>query len=119
MDDLISRSVLLKAMGLEYKDTERLIQSGETYLDNLAEGYTEVYNLIKSAPAIEAEPVRHGRWVDRMVRDWRCSECGEAIYKVRNVDGYCYDDKPNYCPNCGAKMDSEVGPEQSKTAWQR
>lgn len=28
-------------------------------------------------------------------------------YKVRNVDGYRYDDKPNYCPSCGAKMDLE------------
>lgn len=50
-------------------------------------------------------PVVHGRWVDNMCRDWRCSECGEKINKVRNVDGYCYDDKPNYCPNCGARMD--------------
>lgn len=56
---------------------------------------------------IEYAPVVHGRWVDHMVRDWRCSECGEKIRKVRNVDGYYYDDKPNYCPNCGAKMDGE------------
>ena len=62
---------------------------------------------IDEASIIEAEPVRHGRWVDRMVRDWRCSECGEPIYKVRKVDGYCFDDKPNYCPNCGAKMDGD------------
>lgn len=47
---------------------------------------------------------KQGRWVDHMVRDWRCSECGEPINKVRKVDGYCYDDKPNYCPNCGADM---------------
>lgn len=31
----------------------------------------------------------------------------KKISKVRNVDGYCYDDKPNYCPNCGAKMELE------------
>ncbi len=65
------------------------------------------YQEIVNAPAVEAEPVRHGQWIDCMVRDWRCSECGEAICKVRNVDGYCYDDKPNYCPNCGAKMNLE------------
>ena len=59
---------------------------------------------IVAAPTIKAEPVRHGRWVDHMCRDWRCSECGEKINKVRNVDGYCYDDKPNYCPHCGARM---------------
>lgn len=39
-----------------------------------------------------AEPVKHGRWV------WKdhylvCSECGEE------------NDRKNYCPNCGAKMD--------------
>ena len=62
---------------------------------------------INCAPTIEAEPVRHGRWIDHMVRDWRCSECGERINKVRKVDGYCYDDKPNYCPNCGCRMDKE------------
>ena len=53
------------------------------------------------SPTIEADPVRHGRWVDKMVRDWHCSECG----KKASFDGYCYDDKPNYCPNCGARMD--------------
>lgn len=51
--------------------------------------------------------VKHGRWIDHLVRDWRCSECGEKIHKVRQVDGYCYDDMPNYCPNCGAKMDGD------------
>lgn len=62
---------------------------------------------IEGLPAADVEPVRHGRWLDYMCRDWHCSECGEKISKVRNVDGYCYDDKPNYCFNCGAKMDLE------------
>ena len=42
------------------------------------------------AHTIEAEPVRHGRWVDGI----KCNCCGQ-------VDTT----KPNYCPNCGAKMD--------------
>lgn len=54
------------------------------------------------------DAVKHGRWVDHCVRDWRCSECGGKLLKVRNIDGYCYDDKPKYCPNCGARMDLEV-----------
>lgn len=57
----------------------------------------------------DVAPVVHGRWIDHFVRDWRCSECGEPIYKVRNVDGYCYDDKPNFCPNCGADMRERKG----------
>lgn len=64
-------------------------------------------NLIECVLPADVEPVRHGRWLDYMCRDWHCSECGEKISKVRNVDGYCYDDKPNYCFNCGAKMDLE------------
>jgi len=63
-----------------------------------------IQHALRVSPTIEAEPVRHGRWVDKMVRDWHCSECG----KKASFDGYCYDDKPNYCPNCGAKMDLEV-----------
>ena len=65
----------------------------------------DVIRYLETLPTVDAVEVVHGRWVDHMVRDWRCSECGEAISKVRNVDGYCYDDKPHYCPNCGAKMD--------------
>lgn len=59
---------------------------------------------IEALPAADVSPVRHGRWVDHCVRDWRCSECGDKIIKFRSVDGYCYDDKPNFCPNCGADM---------------
>lgn len=59
---------------------------------------------IRYMDAADVSPVRHGRWVDHCVRDWRCSECGDKIIKFRSVDGYCYDDKPNFCPNCGADM---------------
>lgn len=72
---------------------------------NLEFEINTVLESIDEQPTIDAEPVRHGRWEDSLVRDWRCSECGEKIEKVRKVDGYCYDDKPNYCPNCGVKMD--------------
>ena len=51
--------------------------------------------------ALEAEPVRHGRWVmkETMIRspyakNAYCSECLEET-------SYAH----NHCPNCGAKMD--------------
>ena len=69
-------------------------------------GIRKALRCMEQTPTIDPESLRpKGRWVDHMVRDWRCSECGEKIHKVRNVDGYCYDDKPKYCPNCGAKME--------------
>lgn len=45
------------------------------------------------------EPVRHGRWKPKGIWGYVyiCSEC--KMYMV--------DDLPNYCPNCGAKMDRE------------
>lgn len=71
---------------------------------------------ISNLPAADVVPVVHGRWIpsesdfdddDTLFDveewcDWQCSACREDI---------CYDDPipiellPNYCPNCGAKMD--------------
>ena len=56
-------------------------------------------------PTIEAEPVRHGRWVekvglfDEIIN--RCSVCEEDVF----LDGESIVGLYNYCPNCGAKMD--------------
>lgn len=53
---------------------------------------------LRSYPTINAEPVRHGKWVKKneSSRIIKCTECGrEKIFKE------------NYCPNCGAKMDGE------------
>ena len=44
------------------------------------------------------EPVRHGRWV-RLGPNWHeCSECKERTS--------IFSGEKNYCPNCGAKMES-------------
>lgn len=71
-------------------------------------------------PTADVAPVVHGRWIpsesdfdddDTLFDveewcDWQCSACREDI---------CYDDPmpikllPNYCPNCGAKMDGGGG----------
>ena len=96
-NDLISRETLL-----------------EIYCDNCSDygrcRYPCVsYDLIVHAPAIDVEPVRHGRWIGLEydgyadgcpVYDlWECSECGHE---------HKGEDTPNYCPNCGAKMDGDI-----------
>jgi hypothetical protein len=61
--------------------------------------------IIDSMPTIDAEPVRHGKWMEKRetskfhVRYFECSECRAASYR--------YQTRMNYCPNCGAKMDKE------------
>ena len=53
-------------------------------------------------PTIGIEPVRHGRWIavpssDVMTgKAYKCSECNKMRYGSF---------MPNYCQNCGAKMD--------------
>lgn len=69
-----------------------------------------IVNCLDSAPTVDAAPVVHGRWDGEgdgladgeIVLDvWYCSECGHCIDD--GTDDPCV--LPNYCPNCGAKMD--------------
>lgn len=67
--------------------------------------------IIDDAPTIDAEPVRHGRWIERYspggVRLCECSVCGtSAISQIDDTWGYVIDYyETDFCPNCGAKMD--------------
>ena len=70
--------------------------------DLFAEGVDAVdVSDIDNAPTIEAEPVRHGRWVNTHSDSEfvQCCLCKYPVYAAWNVT--------NYCPNCGAKMDLE------------
>jgi len=79
----------------------------EVLYDNTFENDTVNYYLgvIDDQPTIDAEPVRHGKWMEKRetskfhVRYFECSECRAASYR--------YQTRMNYCPNCGAKMDRE------------
>lgn len=57
---------------------------------------------IAGLPTIEAEPVKHGRWIENsdpgqnINEHYMCSECGCTFHNWAN---------DNYCPNCGARMD--------------
>ena len=53
---------------------------------------------ISDMPAADVAPVRHGRWVP-----FHSSHAGEIQYCSVCDIGCTW--KPDYCPNCGAKMD--------------
>lgn len=64
--------------------------------------WSQILDEIKQLPSVEAEPVRHGHWInhpddlfpaDSMIE---CSVCHEYEYATAN---------DNFCGNCGAKMD--------------
>jgi len=65
------------------------------------------YDMINNTPTIDAEPVRHGQWIEDGP-GWICSYCGtefkdEIEFVKLDYDYYM----PHYCPHCGAKMDLE------------
>ena len=59
---------------------------------------------LQNTPAADVVEVRHGEWVDTGILEldtiyggWKCSLCGDIVCGS----------KPNYCGNCGAKMDGK------------
>ena len=95
MDDLISRQAAIEAMGC--------------ISDSICEA--EAVDALCELPTIDAEPVRHGKWIIRDNPDtgWyrvTCSECGEDVTANAPCIGFFPNAKViwNYCPECGAYM---------------
>lgn len=64
--------------------------------------------IIKECSTIDAEPVRHGEWIENGP-GWVCSYCGtEFKDELEFIEGAGDYYMPHYCPHCGAKMDLEV-----------
>lgn len=91
-NDLISRSALLE----EFDWLRMTVGSGSV------SDIDDAIERIKKAPAVDAEPVRHGRWGTYHITGYDglhptytvpCLECSyEATFTHR------------FCPNCGAMM---------------
>lgn len=102
-DDLISRSALQKKINNSIKRITRIERDRDMFFHDsgwngaIARARLEIDN----APAVDAVPVVHGRWVMKetmikspFAKNAFCSECLEET-------GQAY----NFCPSCGAKMD--------------
>ena len=97
-NDLISRKALLERIK---EDAPWWWQNFHSYL---------IVDMIKEAPAIEAEPMRHGKWLFSDYDYFTCSVCGGQYFtgadstkdaKAMLENNAYYP----YCPYCGAKMD--------------
>lgn len=57
--------------------------------------------ILNQFPVADVAPVRHGRWIDG---DPYCPICRKDKFRGLDADVWA-DWQPDYCPNCGAKMD--------------
>lgn len=70
-----------------------------------ADGWNNAIEIINNAPTIEAEPVRHGRWIYG-AENFTCgNHNAECSVCHCNISWSGCDEDFNYCPKCGAKMD--------------
>lgn len=89
MDDYISREAAIE-------DFEYCTQENSTWTPQ------RVKTLLMRITSADVEPVVHGRWGNKKGGFFEfaaCSLCGEEAPTAGIT--------PNYCPNCGAKMDLE------------
>lgn len=90
-----------------FKDFEKAAWFNNADRDDVAE------ELLLNAPTIDAEPVRHGHWIEANDGTHYCSNCGhDAPFTWDDIDRnfmHSADEVPdftaNYCYCCGAKMD--------------
>ena len=71
------------------------------------EAKKSVLGALDDLPAVDAEPVRHGRWIYR--GDYVTTADGSLDIKVCSVCNaeVTIDHYDDYCPHCGAMMDLE------------
>lgn len=102
MKRLIDANALIAPLKEEYKKVKQAFDETSVFqapndvalYGALMQEVGAVIGMIEDAKTIDAEPVRHGKWI---IEDGHvcCSECGEISKEY------------NYCPYCGARMDKD------------
>lgn len=63
-------------------------------------------DFIEDAPTIDAQPVKHGKWIKIDSESFHCSECDAGLSGICVSEKYISREK--FCYNCGAKMDGDA-----------
>lgn len=95
MDEYIEREEIRRA----YEKLTRSYVNGNPYIADW-----RFDEMIEKLPAADVAPVVHGQWEPG---NPICPVCGENKFKDLDADIWC-DWMPDFCPNCGAKMDGEL-----------
>lgn len=109
---MVDYEAMRAAFDAKFKETMKLIESGETHLDNLAEGFHEADGVIFRMPAADVVERKRGEWVwddnayDWGLGAWVCKGChsrNDNIPAKKDTNPYMWVGS-KYCPNCGADM---------------
>ena len=95
MNEYIKREEIRRA----YEKLTRSYVNGNPYIADW-----RFDEMIEKLPAADVAPVVHGRWEPG---NPICPVCGGDKFKDLDADIWC-DWQPDFCPNCGAKMDGEL-----------
>ena len=97
MDEYIEREAISEKIRKYYYKNP----PNSSYGEGFDRGLDRAQRAILDAPAADVSPVSHGRWNDG---DPYCPICRKDKFMGLDADVWA-DWKPDYCPNCGAKMD--------------
>ena len=97
MAEYIEREALETA--LNHRLNFLMADNGE--YDHYTSGFDEAVTRVENFPSADVAPVRHGRWIDG---DPYCPICRKDKFIGLDADVWA-DWQPDYCPNCGAKME--------------
>ena len=94
MAEYIEKEALMFALCKE------IIGDGD-YYNGKDDMQDEIRDMVSRFPAADVAPVRHGRWLP-----FHSTAAGDIQYCSACEIGCTW--KPNYCPNCGAKMAGRI-----------
>lgn len=98
MGKLLDRDVLIYHLRrmMEARQIDRLPKSG----------YAKAIEDVAGCPTVDAVPVVHGRWIYHDDDYYPWLECAECHWEYSGLKRY------RYCPECGARMDSDDNAER-------
>ena len=98
MTDYIKRDALLEARELAICAYEN---AGVFNADAIRNYLKPLLDAVVDTPAADVAEVVHAKWENG---NPICPVCGENKFKDLDADIWC-DWQPDFCPNCGEKMD--------------